>query len=344
VSNGLILDNGSTVPLSVLDLVPIRQGGTAAEAMRNTLELAQHAERWGYRRYWMAEHHNIAGIASSATAVLIGYVAGGTKTIRVGSGGIMLPNHAPLIVAEQFGTLETLYSGRIDLGLGRAPGTDMRTARALRRDLHANGDDFPALVAELRSYLADASAAQPVRAVPGVGTNVPIWILGSSTYGAQLAGSLGLPFSFAAHFQPNYLESALQAYRTSFRPSEVLAEPYAMVCIPVIAADTDDRARYLASTPFQSFLNLIRNRPGPLPPPVDDVERLADPMEQLALDAKLREMIVGGPERVRQGLEWLLQRTQANEIMVVSTAFEQRDRLRSYEIVSEVGKPLAVSR
>ena len=324
-------------PLSVLDLVPIAQGQTAARALRNTLDLAQHAEGWGYRRYWLAEHHNIAGIASSATSVLIGYVAGGTRTIRVGSGGVMLPNHAPLVIAEQFGTLATLYPGRIDLGLGRAPGTDQTTMRALRRDLNS-GDDFPAHVAELQALLGDPQSNQVVHAVPGEGTKVPIWLLGSSGFSAQLAGMMGLPFAFAAHFQPENLIPALELYRQSFRPSAVLQKPHTMVGIQVIAAETEQKARRLATTPYISFLNLIRNRPGLMPPPVDSVEGLANQFEDAAVQSRFARAVVGDPEAVRQKLESLLDETQADELMIVSGVYDHADRLRSYEIVSELVK------
>ena len=325
----------SQTPLSVLDLAPVRQGGTTADALHNSRDLAQHAERLGYTRFWLAEHHNIPGIASAATSVLIGYVAEGTSNIRVGSGGIMLPNHAPLIIAEQFGTLAELYPGRIDLGLGRAPGTDAPTIRALRRDLNG-ADDFPELVAELRTLLGDPQRGQFVHAVPGEGTHVPIWLLGSSGFSAQLAGLLGLPFAFAAHFQPDNLLPALELYRARFQPSEVLPEPYAMVAIPVVAADTDEKAKFIASSMYLSFLNLIRNHPRPVMPPIDNVEELANSLERAAVHAKLGAAIIGGPETVRRGLERVLGDTQANELMIVSNAYDHADRLRSYEITAQV--------
>jgi len=325
----------SQVPLSVLDLAPIRQGGTVAEALHNSRDLAQHVERWGYKRFWLAEHHNIPGIASAATAVLIGYVADGTKTIRVGSGGVMLPNHAPLVIAEQFGTLASLYPGRIDLGLGRAPGTDQATMRALRRDLNG-ADDFPELVGELRALLANPQDGQTLHAIPGEGTNVPIWLLGSSGFSAHLAGLLGLPFAFAAHFQPDNLIPALALYRKMFRPSEVLDEPYAMVAVPVVAAESDAKAKFVSSSMYLAFLNLIRNHPRPVMPPVENVEELANPLERAAVQAKLGAVIVGGPETVRRGLEKVLEETNANELMIVSNAYEYKDRLRSYEMVSEI--------
>jgi len=326
----------SRTPLSILDLAYVRQGGTIAEAFRNTLELAKHAERWGYKRFWLAEHHNIPGIASSATSVLIGHVAGGTKTIRVGSGGIMLANHAPLVIAEQFGTLEALYPGRIDLGLGRAPGGDYAVTRALRKDLKGQADDFPALLEELRGYLASRRAGQVVTAYPGAGTDVPIWLLGSSGFSAALAAELGLPFAFAAHFQPDNLLPALDLYRRSFRPSEILDRPYTMAGIPVIAAETDEEARWLATTPQQAFLNLIRNQPGPLPPPVSSADALDwDVFERSAVDAKLRAAVVGSSETVQQGLELFLAETQVDELMIATTLYDPAARLRSYETLAE---------
>ena len=325
----------SEIPLSVLDLVPIAQGKTAADAIANTRDLALHAEKWGYRRYWLAEHHNMPGIASSATSVLIGYVAGNTSTIRVGSGGVMLPNHSPLVIAEQFGTLATIYPGRIDLGLGRAPGTDQPTMRALRRGLSME-EDFPQHVEELSKLLGDPEPGQRLNAVPGTGTKVPIWLLGSSGFSAELAGRMGLPFAFAAHFAPDFLLQALELYRRSFRPSESLKRPYAMVGVQVIAAESDERAKYLATTPYLSFLNLIRNRPGPMPPPVASLEGLADEFEDVAVRSRFGEAVVGGPESVREQLEALLERTQADELMVVTGVYHHGDRLRSYEIVSEV--------
>ncbi len=263
----------ANTPLSILDLAHLRQGGTAEEGFHNSRTLARHAEVLGYKRFWLAEHHNILGVACSATSVLIGYIANATSTIRVGSGGVMLPNHAPLTIAEQFGTLESLFPGRIDLGLGRAPGGDSAAARALRRSLHSAGDDFPELVEELRKYLGQPQPSQRVHAYPGEGTNVPIWLLGSSDFSARLAGELGLPFAFAAHFQPGPLLPALQIYRSSFRPSQVLEKPYAMVGIPILVADSDEQARFLATTPIQMFLNLTRGVPGPLPPPTTNVSR-----------------------------------------------------------------------
>jgi len=324
----------SKTPLSILDLAHLRQGGTVADAFNNTLDLARHAEQWGYKRFWLAEHHNIPGVACSATSVLIGHVAAGTSSIRVGSGGIMLPNHAPLVIAEQFGTLEALYPGRIDLGLGRAPGGDFAVTRALRRDLGTNGEDFPALLEELRGFLAPAKPTQAVRALPGAGTNIPIWLLGSSNFSAQLAAMLGLPFAFAGHFQPEGMIQALELYRRNFRPSEALERPYSMAGVPVLVAETDEQARYLATTPQQMFLNLIRGNPGPLVPPVDRIEWNA--LEQAAVRAKFRAAIFGSPDTVREGLEAFLEETQVDELMVVSNPFEHGDRLRSYELLAEL--------
>ncbi|GGH15796.1 LLM class flavin-dependent oxidoreductase [Silvibacterium dinghuense] len=321
-------------PLSILDLAHVRQGSTAAEAYANSVTLARHAEKLGYKRFWLAEHHNISGVASAATALLIGQVATATSAIRVGSGGIMLPNHSPYIIAEQFGTLETLFSGRIDLGLGRAPGGDYAVARAMRKDFRPNGEDFPALLEELRGYLAPAKPGQPVTAYPGAGTNVPIWLLGSSGFNAALAGELGLPFAFAAHFQPDNLLPALELYRRSFRPSAMLDRPYAMAGIPVIAAETDEEAEYLATTPQQMFLNLIRNHPGPLVPPVRSLDWNA--IEQQTVEAKFRAAVVGSPETIRRKLELFLDRTQVDELIVATNPYDFQARLRSYEILAEV--------
>ncbi len=324
----------SKTPFSILDLAQVRQNSDAAEAFRRTLDLAQHAEHWGYKRFWLAEHHNISGVASSATSVLIAHVAGGTKTIRVGSGGIMLPNHAPLVIAEQFGTLEALFPGRIDLGLGRAPGGDYAAARALRKDLKQQGDDFPALLEELRGYLAPRQSGQLVTAYPGAGSNVPIWLLGSSGYSAALAAELGLPFAFAAHFQPDNLMEALDLYRRRFRASEVLERPYTMAGIPVIAAETDEEARYLATTPQQAFLNLIRDQPGPLMPPVEKLDW--NPFEEAAVASRFRAAVVGSAETVQRGLEQFLAETQVDELMIATTLYDHAARLRSYEMVAEM--------
>jgi luciferase family oxidoreductase group 1 len=324
------------VPLSILDLVPIRVGSTPREALHNSLDLARHAERLGYRRYWVAEHHNMTGIASAATSVVIGYLAEGTSTIRLGSGGIMLPNHSPLVIAEQFGTLESLYPGRIDLGLGRAPGTDQRTVLALRRD-PAQAEQFPQDVLELQMLLSPAREGQRVQAVPGVGTQIPLWILGSSTYGAQLAAILGLPYAFASHFAPDALMDALAIYRERFKPSEQLERPYAMVGVPVIAAETDEEARYLFTSSQQSFTNLHRGTPGQLPPPIENIDDYWTPMEKLQASRMQRIAIVGGPDTVRKGLENLVAQTQADELMVVSAIYDHAKRVRSYELLAEVG-------
>ncbi|HZU09551.1 MAG TPA: LLM class flavin-dependent oxidoreductase [Pseudacidobacterium sp.] len=322
-------------PLSILDLAPIKEGHSISGSFRETLDLAQHAEQWGYKRYWLAEHHNLASVASAATAVLIGYVAGGTSTIRVGAGGIMLPNHAPLVIAEQFGTLESLYPGRIDLGLGRAPGTDYPTMRALRRELH-NGDNFPQLVAELRGYFAEPKPGQAVKAIPGAGLNVPVWLLGSSGFSAQLAGDLGLPFAFAAHFSPADLFSALEIYRHYFRPSEVLEEPYVMVGVPVLAADTNEEAQRLSSTEYITVLRLIRSQLAPLSPPVDSVEGLANDLEHAAITSKRAAAIYGDRNTVRTKLEAFLEKTRADELILTCNPYEHAARLRSYQIVAEI--------
>jgi luciferase family oxidoreductase group 1 len=321
---------------SILDLAPVKAGGTIADTFRETLDLARHAETWGYRRYWLAEHHNMPGIASAATAVLIGHVAGGTKSIRVGSGGVMLPNHSPLVVAEQFGTLESLYPGRIDLGLGRAPGTDQRTARALRRHLDTGADDFPRDVAELQSYFAPVRPGQVVRAVPGANLNVPIWLLGSSLYSAELAATLGLPFAFASHFAPDYLTQALEIYRNCFRPSATLAEPHAAVGVNVFAADTDAEARRLFTSLKQQFVNLRRGVPGLLQPPDDALEENWSVMEKAGVDHMLACSVVGSPETVRRGLQVFLDATGADEIIVTAQIFDHAARLRSFEIVAGV--------
>ncbi|MBS4189727.1 LLM class flavin-dependent oxidoreductase [Bacillus sp. FJAT-49705] len=325
---------------SVLDLSPIIVGGSAAESLQNTLNLAQHAENWGYHRYWLAEHHNMQGIASSATSIVIGYVANGTSTIRVGSGGVMLPNHAPLIIAEQFGTLESLYPGRIDLGLGRAPGTDQLTARALRRDRRSDGSDFPEQLEELRTYFDPSRASEPlhVRAVPGEGLKIPIWLLGSSGYSAQLAGQLGLPFAFASHFSPENTLPALSLYRRSFRPSSILEKPYAMVGVNVIAADTDEKAKWLATSMQQQFLGLIRNTPGQLKPPVDNMDDLWSEYEKALLQKQLGSSIIGDQEMVKDKLQHFLIETMADEFMINAQIFNHDDRLRSFELVSEIFK------
>lgn len=328
-------------PLSVLDLSPIVEGESAGVSFRNTLDLAQHAERLGYKRFWLAEHHNMPGIASAATSVVIGFVAAGTNTIRVGAGGIMLPNHAPMVIAEQFGTLESLFPGRIDLGLGRAPGSDRPTAHALRRTLQSDGDDFPDLLAELQFFLGDVAPGQKVQAVPGGGTHVPIWLLGSSDFSARLAGRLGLPFSFAAHFSPENTLPALMIYRDSFEPSAVLSEPYAMVALNVFAAETDREAERLATSQHQSFLNLIRGKPGRILPPVDDMDAIWTPDEKRLVQSRLGGSVIGDPEKVRAGLERFAHETAADELMINGMFYEHAARLRSYEIVSEVWKNAA---
>ncbi|WP_078428315.1 LLM class flavin-dependent oxidoreductase [Alkalihalobacterium alkalinitrilicum] len=325
------------IKLSVLDLAPIRSGGTASDAFRYSLDLAQHAEKWGYHRYWVAEHHNMPGIASSATSVVIGYIAAGTESIRVGAGGIMLPNHAPLVIAEQFGTLESMYQGRIDLGLGRAPGSDQHTAHALRRDLRS-GHDFPEQLAELRSYFEPSIGEKrmQVRAIPGEGLQIPIWLLGSSGFSAQLAGKLGLPFAFASHFSPEYTLPALNLYRQNFQPSNELREPYVMVGVNVVAAETNEKANWLSTSYQQSFLNIIRNRPSQLQPPVESMEHLWTSMEKVAIEKQLGASVVGSPENVREKLQAFLNETDADEMIITSHIYDHRERIRSYEIVKEV--------
>lgn len=329
------------VPLSLLDLSPICADSTAAQSLANTLDLARHAERWGYHRYWLAEHHNMPGIASAATSVVIGHVAAGTNTIRVGAGGIMLPNHAPLVIAEQFGTLATLYPGRIDLGLGRAPGTDQRTMFALRRHLAGDVDRFPQDVLELQAYFATpqpGAAPLPVRAIPGEGTEVPLWMLGSSLYGAQLAAALGLPFAFASHFAPAELMNALELYRRLFKPSATLAKPYAMVALNVFAADTDSEARRLFTSLQQAFLNLRRGTPGRLPAPIEDIGMVATTPEKALLEQSLSCSVVGAPDTVRKGVDEFLARTQADELIVTAMVHDHAARLRSFEILADVTK------
>src|SRR5580693_7008848 len=328
--------------VSVLDLVGMRAGEPARAAIARSVDLAQHVEQWEYKRYWLAEHHSIAGLACSATPVLIGHVAAATKTIRVGSGGVMLPNHAPLVVAEQFGTLEELYPGRIDLGLGRAPGGDFQTMRALRRDLQQNGDDFPALLEELRTYLGPAKPGQTVKAIPGQGSCVPVTLLGSSDFSARLAARLGLPFAFAAHFAPDLLEEAAYLYRTHFRPGEVLDQPWLTVAVQVIAAESDAAARRLFTTPQQRFLRLIRNQPVELLPPVDSMDGLWSEWERVAVESKLRAAIVGSEATVKKGLERLMAVTGAGEVIVVTDTYEHAARLESYRRVAAVAKELGV--
>ena len=324
---------GSMTPYSVLDLSPINQGSDAAQSFRNTLDLARHAERWGYRRFWLAEHHGMPGIGSAATAVLIGHVAGGTSTIRVGAGGIMLPNHSPLVIAEQFGTLESLYPGRIDLGLGRAPGSDQITARAMRRDLASDAREFPQDVQELADYFSAASR-QPVRAVPGYGLNVPLWILGSSLFGAQLAAALGLPYAFASHFAPAQMLQAIATYRAQFRPSAQLDKPYVMLGFNVFAAATDEEARFRATSMQQAFINLRRGRPAQLPVPVEGYADRIGPEERALLDDVLSCSAIGSPAVVQAALRSFIDRTGADELMIASQIYDHAARLRSYEIAA----------
>ncbi|MYL72320.1 MsnO8 family LLM class oxidoreductase [Halobacillus litoralis] len=318
---------------SVLDLAPVIEGGTPADSFRNTVDLAQHVEKWGFTRYWMAEHHNMPFIASSATSVAISHVLHNTDSIRVGSGGVMLPNHAPLVVAEQFGTLETLFPGRVDLGLGRAPGTDGMTARALRRNLDSDPNEFPAMLDELRGYFA---GDHHIRAIPGEGLDIPVWLLGSSGFSAQLAGQLGLPFSFASHFSPNNTRGALNLYRSSFQPSETLDEPYVMVGVNVIAADTDEEAERLATSLQQQFLNLVRNTNHLLQPPVDDMDEVWTAQEKAALRQQPGASIIGSKETVKEQLKKFQADTEADEMMVISQIYDHDARLRSYEIISEI--------
>lgn len=322
--------------LSVLDLSPVPDGVTTRQALANTRDLAQNAERLGYHRYWLAEHHNMPGIASAATAVVIGHVAEATSRLRVGAGGIMLPNHSPLVVAEQFGTLAELYPGRIDLGLGRAPGTDQLTAHALRRTLSGDVNQFPNDVIELMAYFRSAEAGQRVRAVPGEGTNVPVWILGSSLYGAQLAAALGLPYAFASHFAPAELDRALEVYRTRFEPSEFLDKPYVMLGVNVAAAPSDAEAGYLFSSLQQAFVNLRSGRPGKLPAPVENFTADIDPMAKAMLDQALTCAIVGSPERVKAGIDAFIARTDADELMVTAQIHDHAARVRSFEILAKV--------
>ncbi|WP_445504978.1 LLM class flavin-dependent oxidoreductase [Microvirga sp. G4-2] len=327
-------------PFSILDLAHITEGSTASDALRNSLDLAQHAERWGYNRFWLAEHHNMIGIASAATSIVIAHVAGGTRTIRVGAGGIMLPNHAPLIIAEQFGTLDALFPGRIDLGVGRAPGTDQRTMRALRRD-PTSADTFPQDVLELQALLGPLQPGQAIQAVPGTDSNVPIWILGSSLFGAQLAAMLGLPYAFASHFAPNALFQALQVYRERFQPSAQLDKPYAMVGVNVIAADTDEEAKVLFTSAQQAFTNMFRGTRGKLQPPIDDIETYWTPAEKVQASNMLACSFVGSAETVREGLEGFIEQTGADELIVASAIYDHGKRLRSYEILADVQKAMS---
>jgi luciferase family oxidoreductase group 1 len=329
------------IPFSILDLSPIPEGATAADALGNSRHLAQHAEAWGYERFWLAEHHNMPGIASAATSVVIGHVAGGTKTIRVGSGGIMLPNHGPLVIAEQFGTLASLYPDRIDLGLGRAPGTDVPTARALRRNTAASSDNFPQDVRELQSYFEPATPHQRIRAVPGAGLRVPIWLLGSSLFSAELAAELGLPFAFASHFAPADMMPALELYRAQFKPSRQLHRPYAMLGLNVIVARTDDEARHLFSSVQQAFTNLRRGIPGQIPPPIDDIDSYWSPQEKAAASMTLLCSAVGSPETVERSVLRFIEVTQPDEIITTAHIYDHPARLRSFELLAEIRARLA---
>lgn len=328
------------IPFSVLDLAPVTEGSDAGQAFAHSLDLARHAERLGYRRYWLAEHHNMPGIASAATAVLIGHIAGGTSTIRVGAGGIMLPNHSPLQVAEQFGTLASLYPDRIDLGLGRAPGTDQATARALRRYFDG-ADSFPQDVAELLHYFEPVQAGQAVRAVPGAGLRVPVWLLGSSTFGARLAAQLGLPYAFASHFAPDAMDEALAIYRREFRASSRWAQPYALLALNVVAADTDAEARRLFTTQQQSFVNLRRGQPGLIPPPIDDIDSYWTPVERSGVERALACAVVGDPDTVRDGIAAFIDRHRPDELMLTANVYEHAARLRSFELAAQARAQLA---
>jgi luciferase family oxidoreductase group 1 len=335
---------GRAVPFSVLDLATIFEGSDAGQALANTRELARHAERLGFHRFWLAEHHNMPSVASAATAVVVGAAAAETSTIRVGSGGVMLPNHSPLVIAEQFGTLAALYPGRIDLGLGRAPGTDLRTARALRRDIGQAAERFPDDVLELQAYFAEAAPGQALRAIPGAGLEVPIWLLGSSTFSAQLAAALGLPFAFASHFAPAQLLAALQIYRSRFQPSAHLAQPYAMVAANVVAAESDEEAERLFSSIQQTFLRMQRGELAPIPPPLDDPDRRRQLREIAAGSGMLDFAVVGAPATVRRGLENILARTAADEIMVTAHIYDRAARLRSFELVAEARDAINAAR
>ncbi|MGE8288960.1 MAG: LLM class flavin-dependent oxidoreductase [Stenotrophomonas sp.] len=322
------------IPLSILDLAPVCEGAGPRQAFGNMLDLAQHAERWGYRRYWLAEHHNMPGIASAATSVLIGHVAGGTSTIRVGAGGIMLPNHSPLQVAEQFGTLASLYPGRIDLGLGRAPGTDHATARALRRYFDS-ADQFPQDVTELLHYFEPAEPGQSVRAVPGAGVEVPVWLLGSSLFSARLSAAMGLPFAFASHFAPDAMDEAVAIYRREFRPSARLSQPYVILALNVVASASEAESRRLFTTQQQSFVNLRRGRPGLIPPPLDDIEAFWEPHEKSGVERALACTVLGDPAQVAEGLKAFAERHRPDEMLVTANIFEHRARLRSFELAMQ---------
>ena len=332
-----------TIPFSVLDLCPVVEGSNPTETFRNSVDLARHAERLGYTRYWLAEHHNMPGIASAATSVVIGHIAGATSTIRVGSGGVMLPNHSPLVIAEQFGTLESLYPGRIDLGLGRAPGTDQNTARAMRRDVMAAGHNFPQDVMELRRYLGEEERGQAIRAIPGRGLKVPLWILGSSTFGSQMAAQFGLPYAFASHFAPDAIDAAIDLYRRGFQPSEQQATPHLMLALNLFAADTDEEAQRLFTSLQQQFLNLRFGTPGLLPRPVSTMDGRWTPMEQAGIDQALRCSVVGSPETVERGIRRFIERYKPDELMLTAMIHDHDARKRSFEIAAQLRERLAAA-
>ena len=326
----------TTIPVSILDLAPVLEGTLPEHTFRNSLKLAQQAEKWGYGRYWLSEHHNMISVASSATAVLIGFIAGGTKRIRVGSGGIMLPNHSPLVVAEQFGTLASLYPGRIDLGLGRAPGTDGLTAMVLRRSTHLGAEDFPQQLHELKTYFSNSNSTAKVRAIPGEGIDIPMWILGSSTDSAYLAAETGMPYAFAGHFAPHQMEAAFAIYRRNFKPSLQLAKPYMMACVNVIAADTDEEAQYLASSAYQAFLGIIRNNRQLLQPPVLNMNKLWNEFEEAHIKAMLSRSFIGSANTVEAGIQQFIAQTGVNELMVNAHIFDLNAKLHSYELLAEI--------
>jgi luciferase family oxidoreductase group 1 len=332
----------SNIEFSVLDLATILAGKTAADTFKNSANLAQHAEQWGYRRYWVAEHHSMESIASSATSVVIGYIAGKTAHIRVGSGGIMLPNHSPLVIAEQFGTLESMYPGRIDLGIGRAPGTDPVTARALRRNLQEGPNDFPDSVMELKKYFSAQNRTSKVRAIPGEGLDIPMWLLGSSTYSAQLAAILGLPFGFASHFAPTYLHAALKLYRENFQQSGTLKNPHSLACVNVVAADTDQEAHYLATSFYQLAMGIIHGSSRPLQPPVENMDEIWSEYEKAAIMQMMQYTFIGAPETVKEKLQAFVSQTEVDEIMITSHIYSHAARLRSYEILSQIWKESAM--
>jgi len=323
---------------SVLDLVPVTAGSTPTESFKKSLDLAQHVENWGYKRYWISEHHNMASIASSATVILLNHIAQGTKTIRVGSGGIMLPNHAPLVIAEQFGTMELLYPGRMDLGLGRAPGTDQKTAMALRRNVQESVNDFPNNIQELQRYFSIENRHADVRAIPGEGLDIPLYLLGSSTYSAQLAAHMGLPYAFASHFAPTYLHQALQIYNEGFKKSDQLEKPYSIACVNVIAAATDEEAERLATSQKQLFLGIIRGIRKPMPAPVDNMDMVWNEAEKAAIQNMIHYSFIGSPETIQKQLSSFIEETEVDEVMVVSHIFDHKARLRSYEILGELAK------